>query len=79
MNNYYIQISNQTLTRKSKRDDFTHALIGRKWDFCNERFDSNFKIITLRTSKAKALKELESYDPSLLADSQVVQLKSNNQ
>ena len=38
---YIIKINGQTLTRNSKRSDFTHAVIGRAWSGCeNEEADA---------------------------------------
>lgn len=76
MNNYEIQINDQTLIRKSKRSDFTHAVIGRKWNGGNTEPSKDFRIIAIRTSKESAIKELQGWLPNH-KDAQVVEIQSN--
>jgi hypothetical protein len=74
MTTYTININGQTLIRKSKRSDFTHAIIGRHKGRTDTPFaDENFKIIAVRTSKESALKELRGWTMSH-EDAQVVEL-----
>ena len=74
MTTYSITINGQTITRQSKRSDFTHAVIGRAWDGGeNKEADANFRIIAMRTSKESALKELRGWTMNH-KEAQVVEL-----
>lgn len=74
MNNYKIQINNQILTRKSKRSDFTHAVVGRPWDGGDAEPSDSFRIIAVRTSKEAAIKELQGWTMNH-KDAQVLELQ----
>ena len=72
---YIIKINGQTLTRNSKRSDFTHAVIGREWSGCeNEEADANFRIIGLRTNLQDAKDYLRGWTMSH-KDAQVVEVE----
>ena len=72
---YIIKINGQTLTRNSKRSDFTPAVIGRAWSGCeNEEADANFRIIGLRTNLQDAKDYLRGWTMSH-KDAQVVEVE----